>query len=454
MSIITPENYIYLLIIVLIIIIIFVIYYITKNKNIQPVLPITPTNTSDIPEEPSNTSDIPEEPSNTADIPEESSNTTDIPEEKTNTEITPNFINENGHYILTENMEFPIFTTSWKQICYVGYEIGLYSVFSDFIDSVHEAGVTHIVLEYIICQDNETLKFTDSVKTWSNYSDDIKVKLLKKMNNYGITLMVSFGGLDSFIDNFELLSTKFKYSDSKVLANDLMDWMYTNKISAIELNFDHVPHWLEDKTLVLDYFGSLSENIKKIGKNLGEYICVTHAPKTEYFNNGGWDGVYNKIEQFYGRYIDFYNVKYYDKTPNDSSYPNRYISYDTIFIKDNFRADASVSQLINSSLLNTSFYNIPDFKIVVGKSVINEEPNSYYYTNGYITLYSRTNNDIYFNNMINKNNLSSTSKILKEWYISGGVSIWLYVTKDNNMDKTGSNNFQIINFFKNIYYSR
>ena len=105
-------------------------------------------------------------------------------------------------------------------------------------------------------------------------------------------------------------------------------------------------------------------------------------------------------------------------------------------------------------MLNTSFYNIPDFKIVVGKSVIIEEPNSYYYTNGYITLYSRTNNDIYFNNMINKNNLSSTSKILKEWYISGGVSIWLYVTKDNNMDKTGSNNFQIINFFKNIYYSR
>ena len=363
-------------------------------------------------------------------------------------------MNESGHYVLSENTEFPIFSTSWKQICYVGYGMSNSSGFSDFIDIANEIGITHIILEFIICDDNATLKFIDSVKTWSDYSDADKVKLLKKMNNYGMTLMVSFGGSNSFTDNFYLLSKKFKYSDSKVLANDLIDWMYTNKISAIELNFDNVPYWLENKTLVLDYFGSLSENIKSIGEKLGEYICVSHAPKTEYFNNGGWDGVYNKIEQFYGRYIDFYNVKYYDKTPNDSSYPNRYISYDTIFIKDNFRADASVSQLINSSLLNTSFYNIPDFKIVVGKSVINEEPNSYYYTNGYITLYSRTNNDIYFNNMINKNNLSSTSKILKEWYISGGVSIWLYVTKDNNMDKTGSNNFQIINFFKNIYYSR
>ena len=341
-------------------------------------------------------------------------------------------------------------TKKWKQTCYIGWSMN-YDTFENFIDIAHNSGITHIILEFIVCAPPlEKLTYFDTVTEWQNYSDTQKTTLINKMNKYGITVMVSFGGATSFMDGLEKVFNS-KYSNSATLANELVDWMYKNKVTGIDLDIEHLPReWSDEQnSKIVNYLGSLSQNIKKRGKELGFYIIVSHAPQTPYYNGpmnrqyygGQWGYTYNKIEQLYGAYIDFYNIQYYNQG-------NIYTDYNSLFIKDGPNDgtgfNAAVLQLINANSVNALYFPIPDFKIVIGKP---NNPLEVSNTQGFINLYSNNKNDLTMNNYVNMTK-TSQDKDLQNWYKYGGIMIWIYKNEDNGTIKINDpNNTQTINYF-------
>ena len=150
---------------------------------------------------------------------------------------------------------------------------------------------------------------------------------------------------------------------------------------------------------------------------------------------------YNKIEQLYGSYIDFYNIQYYNQG-------NIYTDYNSLFIKDGPNDgtgfNAAVLQLINANGVNTLYFPIPDFKIVVGKP---NNPLEVSNTQGFINLYSNNKNDLTMNNYVNMTK-TSQDKDLQNWYKYGGIMIWIYKNEDNGTIKINDpNNTHTINYF-------
>ena len=329
-----------------------------------------------------------------------------------------------------------------------------FDAFNTFIDIAKNAGITHIILFSIVCSlknnvNKDNLTFIGTVNNWQNYTNIQKTSLINKMNNYGIILMASFGGVLSFKDGFEQIYNSPNYKDYKNLANDLIEWMILNKIFGIDFNIESLPGKLDDaeQSKMINYLGSVSQKIKEIGQDMGFYIYISHSPLAEYFNgpekdydDGYWKHIYNKIEQKYEKYIDFYIIRYYNNT---------YITFDDIFLKDSYgkmSPHASVLQLINANQINPDYFKIPDFKIVVCKP---SNPNATEPTNGYIELYStnniKTNTLGYF---IYKCQLIGTDPKLDKWSLVGGISIWKYSNLDNgDLDTANKYNSQIINLF-------
>ena len=356
MSVFIQKNYVFLLIILILIIVFIFIYYIKKCPNNCPIYPVNPTNPV-YPNTPINTpTNTPintpiNTPTNTPiNTPTNTpTNTPDFPQNNGSSDngSSDNGSSDNSSYSPPNSEDFSVSTKSWKNTCYVGWGMPLASGFSSFIDIAHNAGITHIILAFIQCMDYQTLTFDYSVETWANYSDSDKTMLLNKMNGYGITLMVSLGGANSFPDVSVLANGNYKYSNPKTFANDLMDWMYKNKVMAIDFDIEHLKGWI-DNTKTAEYLGSLSKYVKLRGKELGRYICVSHAPQTPYFNSGAWAHVFNQIEELYGDYIDFYNIQYYNQ-----GNVNR--TYNTIFVQDDGESNAAVLQLMNANKINSSF---------------------------------------------------------------------------------------------------
>ena len=353
------------------------------------------------------------------------------------------------------NKNFIASTTKWKQTCYIGWSMN-YDTFDNFIDIAQKCGITHIILEFIVCADPfNNLTYFDTVKEWQNYSDVQKTTLITKMNKYGITLMVSFGGATSFPQQTGGFKKVFdsKYSNSSILANELVDWMYKNKVYGIDLDIENLPMgWSDAENLkIVNYLGSLSQNIKNKGKELGVYIVVSHAPQTPYYNGpsnrqyygGQWGYTYNKIEQLYGAYIDFYNLQYYNQG-------NIYNDYKSLFIEDGPNSfNAAILQLINADIVNPLYFPIPDFKLVVGKP---NNPKEVPPTAGFINLYSNNKSDLSMNNYIHMT-ANDPNKQLQNWYKYGGIMIWIYKNEDNGTIKTNDpNNIQTIQYFTNTMH--
>ena len=126
-----------------------------------------------------------------------------------------------------------------------------FDAFNTFIDIAKNAGITHIILFSIVCSlknnvNKDNLTFIGTVNNWQNYTNIQKTSLINKMNNYGIILMASFGGVLSFKDGFEQIYNSPNYKDYKNLANDLIEWMILNKIFGIDFNIESLPGKLDD----------------------------------------------------------------------------------------------------------------------------------------------------------------------------------------------------------------
>ena len=385
------QIYIYLIIIVIIFIILIYIFFFKNSNSEKSINPINdnktepintepihtePIHTEPIHTEPINTEPIHTEPINTEPINTEPIHTEPINTEPTNTEPTntePINTEDIEIYIPPNSEKFQLSTKTWKQVCYVGWGMSLASGFIDFIKIAYNAGITHIILEDILLDDNtyNTLNFYDSVLAWTKYSNDEKIMLVEQMNNYNITLMVN---MTIYIDT--LINKNYKYSNSKTLAEDLISWMHINHIGAINLRIHYKNYFPTDYSEISEYSGSLSKYIKLLGQEKEKYICISHESIPLYYIGN------NIIEKLYGEYIDFYNINY-----------NGFYNYEDIFIKT-----YSVLQLINANKLNPSYVNIPDFKIVVGYYSFREQSSFNHHK-----LYSDDIQAETLNNIINEN---------------------------------------------------
>ena len=316
-----------------------------------------------------------------------------------------------------------------------------FNAFNNFIDIAKNAGITHIIIHFILCDLNNNLIYNGTVNSWKNYTNMERQSLVNKMENYGITLMASFGGEKNFLNIFV-----------EDLVNDLIEWMIINKIYGIDIDIGQLTiNDLDNdkkRNSVINYLGSLSQKIKIMGQQLGFYIHISHAVLPEYFNgpkeiyvtNNSFKNIYNTIEQLYGNYIDFYNVKYYDT--------RRYSTYDNMFVNDDITPGTAVLQLINANQVNPIFFPIPEFKIVTGKP---SDPGNTDSTK-FIKLYSTNSRDkTTFSGFIKQNNQASSNIKLQKWFSSGGIMIWEYKNFYNgDLDTSNEYNNQIITLFTNF----
>jgi hypothetical protein len=334
-------------------------------------------------------------------------------------------------------------SSSWKQTCYVGYYMD-YDSFNSFIDVASSNGITHIILEFIILilnnnGTNDSLTFADTVTNWASFSSSQQTTLLNKIRNAGMQLVASFGGATSFTGGFQQVLNSPNYYNPNTLATDLVNWLYTNNIPAIDLDIEFIPSVnVYPNTLnLVNYLGELSASIKQLANTkFGYYPIVSHAPQTPYFNGSYFGYIYNQLEQLYGSSIDFYNIQFY----NQGNYS--YTTYDGIFTLDN-SFNASVLQLINASTINTLYSNIPGNKIVVGKP---SNENEVSIENGFVYLYST--DPTYQSTMTNYVNMNLTSQYtdLVNWYTNGGTMIWIYDIQQNTSYYPNS---QLLSYFSN-----
>ena len=300
----------YTSIIIILSVIIIIIYIIFKlyNSNTNSTTNIIPNDnnsTNIIPSDNNSTNIIPSD-NNSNDITPTDITPTDItPTENNSNDITPIDNNSNDitptdnnstNIIPTDNnssdntsnidntlisLTFPKSTTNWKQVCYIGNTMTA-NAFNNFIDIANKAGITHIIIHFIVCDlKNNNLTYNDTVNSWQNYTSAEKLSLVNKMNNYNIILMASFGGDTSFINGFNEIFDSPDYKNSENLANDLIEWMIINKIYGIDIdigkNNDITDTYIPYRDKIANYLGFLSQQIKIMGQKLGFYIHISHA---------------------------------------------------------------------------------------------------------------------------------------------------------------------------------
>jgi chitinase len=263
-----------------------------------------------------------------------------------------------------------------------------------------------------------------------SFTSSQRQTLLNKIKGYNMFLMASFGGATSFPNGFQQILNSPKYSDPTVLANDLVTFLYNNNIPGIDLDIENIPSigTYSNTINLVNYLGELSQSIKSIStEKFGYQILVSHAPQSPYFNGtptySNFGNIYNQIEYLYGSGIDFYNIQYYNQGNSD------YIDYNSIFVSDPVFY-AAVSQLENASSINSSYYNIPLNKIVVGKPSSAAGVTS---QNGYVPLSE-------LSDIINQTQIKYTS-----WYENGGVMIWIYLIGSNDPQNT-----EILTYFNSV----
>ena len=335
---------------------------------------------------------------------------------------------------------------SLKKFSYIGWYF-TYEQIDAFIDTASENKVTHIVLEFITLYlnnngTNDILTYADTVQAWMSLTSDQQITLRTKASDLGITIVVSAFGATSFSSGgFQQIFDSPNYYDPYVLATDLVSWMKTNNCNSIDLDIEHLPTQSDfpDTDKLAQYIGLLSQYVKQIyNTDMGFFPELSHAPQPPYFNgNGNWSlfgYVYNRVEQYYGSYIDYYLIQYY----NQGSY--NYTSFDSMFVHD-YSFFASVKELINASEISINYANIPINKIILGK-VNNQQEVSV--ENGFVALYDPTFSPNTMTEFVNSTKTSTDTDLLN-WSSQGGLMCWIYLVDDVDQ----YNNNELLNWYLN-----
>jgi hypothetical protein len=323
----------------------------------------------------------------------------------------------------------------WKQVMYFGYKM-TYDDMLLMIDNAFNNKVTHIIIPFIELninnngtEDKIIIRDGLPIYDWVNFTNEQKDTINKILNDYNIKFICSFGGALSFDNALDgSVGTQYvlnspNYQDPYVLAENIVDILYINKIYNVDYDIEKFPDcngFDSNYNYLVYYFGLLHKYTKEIYKKKYNIdSLITGAPQTPYFSpqsnytTSNWCNIYNKIEKYFGAYIDFYNIQFY----NQLYYS--YSEYSTIFEFD---------YLFNTSVIELS-KTIPLHKIVVGKLVAQEvyyEPPAFM---GYVPLY----NEISINTMANyvEKTKKSKSKILRKWFKHSGIMVWLYKFTDS-----------------------
>lgn len=342
----------------------------------------------------------------------------------------------------------------WKQVMYFGYSM-TYNQMLQMIEDAKNNGVTHIIIPFIELnikndgtQDSLTIDPNLPIYNWINFTDEQKDNVNSILNSYDIKLLCSFGGAFSFNSTSDSkVGTQYvlnspNYQDPFVLAEAIVDLLYDNKIYNVDFDIEHFPdcnNYNSNFSYLIYYFGQLHKYTKKIFAN--KYVInalITGAPQTPYFspksnyNSYAWCNLYIGIEKYFGAYIDFYNIQFY----NQLYYS--YSDYESIFEQD---------YLFGTSVVELS-ENIPLHKIVVGKLILQEvyyEPPGFM---GYVPLYQENLKDT-MANYVEKTKFSK-NEILRKWFKSSGIMVWLYKFEDS-VDNNQSL-LKYYNFSDSIHY--
>ena len=347
---------------------------------------------------------------------------------------------------------------SFKRVLYAGYYM-TYDECYDIITTASNINVTHIIFQFITIGEQaengwSELTAGDTVGNWLNFTTTEQHDLHDYAASLNIKILLSFGGgYDFYSRGVADFSNLWLVSDSKyylenwnnnledsvsALAADIIELVKGTYIDGIDFDIEWIPTYENymDSTFpkgftqkssdIYNYLGILSQKMK-----YQNYI-VSHAPQTPYFYrpseyNKSYYAIYYFLEHFYGKYIDFYNIQYY----NNGDYKTE----TSIFTHDDGDWSASVTEL--NSGYNPDGYEevdttitIPIEKIVVGKAC--DPTNSFPGNNG--TNWSDLTQ--WINNQEN---------LLPEWYSNAGVMVWVY-TPDNHYD---SNDY-ILDYFSSV----
>jgi hypothetical protein len=347
---------------------------------------------------------------------------------------------------------------TWKQTVFYGYYMGedtnaIYNEFYDIIITLSENKTTHLILEFIICQSPAyELILYDTVRAWTLLSSQQQQDLQTHAKNNNINIMFSFGGATSFSDSSGFLGLV----DSvpvETLTDQLLTILNDNNMIEIDLDIENInasSYNDPNNIKMYEYLGELSKLIKNNAQNPSKPIIVCHAPQTPYYNLSLYGFIYNSLEYYYGEYIDFYNIQFYNQGSG------AYLLFEQIFIDDDYQI-ASVLQLINATSTINGFYGegtvtnnftTPANKICVGKTSYNEGGS----TSGYVILYdgSTTSNTMtnYVNKVYNYSGITSTQQQqLNDWFINGGIMVWVYLTNNDIAIAPPGTNENILNYF-------
>jgi hypothetical protein len=314
-----------------------------------------------------------------------------------------------------------------KKFSYIGWWFN-YDQIKNFIDTASENKITHIVLQFITLYlnnngTNDVLTYADTVNAWMSLTSDQRINLKSQASNKGITIVVSAFGATSFSDGFQYIFNSPNYNDPAVLATDLVSWMKSYNCNSIDLDIEHLPMESDypNTDQLAQYIGLLSQYIKNFyNTDVGFYPELSHAPQPPYFNgNGNWSlfgYVYNRVEQYYGKYIDYYLIQYY----NQGSF--NYTTYDSMFFND-FSYYASVKELINASTISYKYANIPVNKIILGKPNNQKEVSV---ENGFVALNDPAFNPNTMTEFVNKTK-TATDTDISNWATKGGLMVWIYL---------------------------
>ena len=330
-----------------------------------------------------------------------------------------------------------------------------YVQFNSFIETCNQNGITHIILEFILFGSNftvsdgkwDSIETADTFKVWTTFTTDQKEILIEKLNKNNIILMGSFGGASSFGNFGGSQYTGFQYTwqnpnskyyigsgkfnsiedSATALGTDLSNLLISNNIKGLDFDIEMIPtisSYTSTYSDIYNYLGYMSQAAKAKG-----ITTVSHAPQTPYFYpqiSGSWSQLYYNLEKEFGRYIDFYNIQYYNN--------GDYSSQDALFTNDtNFQA--SVNQLITANGV-TGLNKIPANKIVLGQAVDASWPGS--------IQKNWTNLATFVQNQQNSSNSN-----LSEWYNTGGVMVWVY-RLDASLDASPDTNQYLLTYFNTL----
>lgn len=359
--------------------------------------------------------------------------------------MTAEILSKNNGIKMTEQ------STGMKKIVYAGYWMN-YDQLNSFVNTSHSNGVTHICLEFAQLVPNDQgeltqITYLDTVNAWMCLSESERTNIINSMNSKGMKLMLSFGGANTFkIGGADSILSSPTYSNSLILAQELVNHCKLYKYHGIDLDIEHFPTIYEyaDTDKLVAYFGQLSQQIKEQSSSIIGYpIIVSHAPQSPYFN-GPTDSsqslygyVYSKIEKQYGWYIDFYNIQYYNQGIG------LYENYETIFYNDT-SFNASVNQLIYGGDINSNYAYVDPAKIVVGKVSNYNEGNS----GGYVQLYnSQVTSSNCMAGIIEATKYDQDRPQIVNWSSVGGIMVWYYNVESSS---TSGDNKNVLDYFNYV----